>query len=72
VIPENSFAVLTVTINSVDFSDDDIAPSSQFYCGKLSFTYHLDQLKTPTLDIGGTLIDVSLFSYFDLAVTKGI
>jgi hypothetical protein len=57
------FETLSVTLLNKEFEDDEIAPTSQFYTGKITLTTHLDAIK-PVLPIKGTLIDVNI-PFFD-------
>lgn len=56
------FENISVKLLSVDFDDDEIAPSSQTYSGKITLTTHLDAIEPAILPLQGTLIDV-IFSF---------
>lgn len=52
------FEKISVTLLSVEFEDDEIAPNSQSYSGKITLTTHLDAIAPTVIPLRGTLIDV--------------
>ena len=60
------FETISVTLLSREFEDDEIAPSSQLYTGKITLTTHLDSMSPIVLPMKGTLIDV-IFLWFTLS-----
>ena len=60
-IEPKKFEKLSVSLLNVEFGDDEIAPTSQLYTGKIKLTTHLGCMLSVELRLTGTLIDVFYF-----------
>jgi hypothetical protein len=54
------FETISVTLLNKEFEDDEIAPTSQSYSGRITLTTHLDAIKPTILPLTGTLVDVTI------------
>ena len=51
--------MLSVRLKSVDFAEEDIAPTSLTYDANLSLAFHLEQLTPISIKLSGTMVDIT-------------